>query len=66
MNTRNTVIYKLAKSVYLNWIHFLTDKRRKPLINRMKNSLLKFDNPSLTSVAMHLGERARGGGEVIR
>lgn len=65
MNTRNTVIYKLAKSVYLNWIHFLSDKRRKPLINRMKNSLLKFDNPSLTSVAMHLGESARGGGNTL-
>lgn len=46
MKIKNNSIYKLIKSAYLSYIHFICDKKRNPLINPLKKTLLNLNFPS--------------------
>lgn len=43
MNLKSTSIYKFAKSSYLSYVHFVCDAKRKPLINPLKDKLMRLN-----------------------
>lgn len=40
---KNNFIYKLAKKIYLDYIHFRCDRVRKPLFKPLKDKLLNLN-----------------------
>lgn len=40
MNIKKTLLYKLVKSTYLSYVHFVCDAKRKPLVCHLKDKLL--------------------------